>query len=206
MPSHLILDIGNVLCRWDGPALLASVFDDPAEQEQARTALVQHPDWIALDAGTLEAEQAARRAAERSTLAPARFLDLLEALPRSLTAFEDTHAAVIDAQNRGVPVYILSNMHAVSWDHLLETHPVFSGCCGVVVSCEIQLTKPDAAIYRHLTDRFSLQPDACVFVDDMPENIEAARACGWQGEHLAAPEHGAALIQRLAGEILGTAG
>ena len=202
MPSHLILDIGNVLCRWDGPALLASVFDDPADREQARSALVQHPDWVALDAGTLTVTEAAERAATRCEIPASRFIDLLHALPPSLQPFPDIHDAVIDAQQRGVPVYILSNMHAHSWDYLWKTYPVFAGCRGIVVSCDIQLTKPDAAIYQHLTTRFSLEPRECVFVDDMPENIDAARNCGWAGEVLDSPGDGAALIQGLCHNIL----
>ncbi len=202
MPSHLVLDIGNVLCRWDGDALLASVLDAPEARDQARKALLQHPDWIALDAGTLTAAQAAERAATRCDLPAERLLAILEALPASLQAFSDTHDAVIQAQADGVPVYILSNMHATSWEYLYETFPVFAGCRGVVVSCEIHLTKPDPAIYHHLTERFALEPSECVFVDDMPENIEAARACGWHGAWLESPEHGAELIRRLSAGLL----
>lgn len=202
MPSHLVLDIGNVLCRWDGDALLQQVFGDPGEADAAREALVSHADWVSLDAGTLTVQEAAERAAGRCALPAARFVDLLEALPASLTPFEATHEAVITAQAAGVPVYILSNMQAHCWQHLVDHYRVFAGCRGIVVSCDIQLTKPDAAIYRHLTDRFSLAPEDCVFVDDMAENIAAAQACGWQGVQLTSPGEGPTLVRQLSADIL----
>ena len=43
------------------------------------------------------------------------------------------------------------------------------------------MTKPDAAIFAHICENFSLDPTACVFVDDKAENVQAARALGMQG-------------------------
>gem|GEM_PF-305344 len=201
-PKNLVLDIGNVLCRWDGPALLQQVFPDTHERELANQALVQHEDWIKLDAGLLTVDEAAERAAVRSGVQVERLIALLQTLPASLTPFADTHRAVVEVQNAGVPVYILSNMQAHCWSHLAAEHRVFDDCRGVVVSCDVQLTKPDAAIYQALTDRFSLNPEACIFVDDMPENVAAAHACGWQARQLATPSGGPALIKELASLIL----
>ena len=41
--------------------------------------------------------------------------------------------------------------------------------------------KPDAGIFAEAERRFGLEPRATVFIDDRPENIDAARARGWQG-------------------------
>ena len=196
---HLVLDIGNVLCRWDGDSLLARCYPDPADRELARGSLVQHEDWIKLDAGLLNVTQAAENASARSGLSVESLMALLEALPESLEPFEETHTAVMEAQTRGVPVYILSNMHTHCWAHLVKTHRVFDACRGVIVSCEVHLTKPYAAIYSALTDRFDLDPASCLFIDDMAENVAAARACGWQARQLLDPSDGPGLIRTITG-------
>lgn len=50
----------------------------------------------------------------------------------------------------------------------------------VVYSHEVGVSKPDPAIYR-LTERaLDLRPDELVLLDDRPENVEGARACGWR--------------------------
>ena len=41
--------------------------------------------------------------------------------------------------------------------------------------------KPDPAIYRRLFSKFGLSPSTCFFIDDLPANVEGARACGMEG-------------------------
>jgi len=107
------------------------------------------------------------------------------------------------ASDAGVPMYILSNMQAHAWDYLKRTHDCFALCSGVVVSCEVKLIKPDPKIYQHLTTRFSLKPEECIFVDDLQENVEAARACGWQAEQLTDTTKGGELLDQIVQRIVG---
>ncbi|MFR1038190.1 MAG: HAD-IA family hydrolase [Clostridium sp.] len=36
-------------------------------------------------------------------------------------------------------------------------------------------------MYEHLFCRFGLKPEECYFIDDLPMNIEGAKACGMDG-------------------------
>ena len=49
---------------------------------------------------------------------------------------------------------------------------------GIVISGEVGLNKPDAAIYELGAQRVGLPPEECVFVDDLRENCEGAEAVG----------------------------
>jgi putative hydrolase of the HAD superfamily len=51
----------------------------------------------------------------------------------------------------------------------------------LVLSHEVRMRKPCAEIYAHCLEIAGSTPRECLFIDDLPENIEAARACGWQG-------------------------
>jgi epoxide hydrolase-like predicted phosphatase len=53
----------------------------------------------------------------------------------------------------------------------------------LVFSNEVGLNKPDAAIYRHTLEQLGLsdRPEATFFVDDLEENVTAARALGIRG-------------------------
>jgi epoxide hydrolase-like predicted phosphatase len=51
----------------------------------------------------------------------------------------------------------------------------------LVLSSEVGITKPDPKIYHMALDKFKVKPEEAVFVDDIPANIEAARALGLQG-------------------------
>ena len=50
-----------------------------------------------------------------------------------------------------------------------------------VYSAEVGLLKPDPRIYRIVLDQLALPAAACVFVDDRPENVQAAQALGMKG-------------------------
>jgi epoxide hydrolase-like predicted phosphatase len=47
-----------------------------------------------------------------------------------------------------------------------------------VYSAEVKLLKPDRRIYEILLDQLKLPANECLFVDDKPVNIEAAKALG----------------------------
>jgi putative hydrolase of the HAD superfamily len=52
----------------------------------------------------------------------------------------------------------------------------------VVLSHEVGVRKPDPRIYAECRRRAGGPPPAeCLFIDDLPSNVEAARACGWHG-------------------------
>jgi epoxide hydrolase-like predicted phosphatase len=50
-----------------------------------------------------------------------------------------------------------------------------------VYSAEVKLLKPDPRIYQIVLDQLSLPASACVFVDDRPENVQAAQSLGMKG-------------------------
>ncbi len=53
----------------------------------------------------------------------------------------------------------------------------------VVISAEEGIMKPDPAVYRRVLDRLGREAEECVFVDDFPHNVEAARALGFHAIH-----------------------
>ena len=51
----------------------------------------------------------------------------------------------------------------------------------VVISAEVGMRKPEERIFRHAVGLLGLAPGECVFIDDMPANIQAAEALGMRG-------------------------
>ncbi|MCJ0903560.1 HAD-IA family hydrolase [Rhodococcus sp. ARC_M6] len=58
----------------------------------------------------------------------------------------------------------------------------------VVLSGDVEMAKPDAAIYRLAAQRLGLPPEVCVFVDDLAVNVRGAVAVGMVGVHHVDPE------------------
>jgi putative hydrolase of the HAD superfamily len=51
----------------------------------------------------------------------------------------------------------------------------------LVLSHEVGVRKPDPRIYAHCQQLADTPAAECLFVDDLPSNVDGARACGWQG-------------------------
>lgn len=58
----------------------------------------------------------------------------------------------------------------------------------MVISAEVGLMKPDPRIYRLALEELGASPEESVFIDDVPANVEAARAVGMAGIHFTEPE------------------
>jgi len=62
------------------------------------------------------------------------------------------------------------------------------GFDAVVISHHTGTRKPDPAIYLLAAERLGLPCEACVFVDDLPQNLEPARALGMSVIHKTSAE------------------
>jgi putative hydrolase of the HAD superfamily len=81
------------------------------------------------------------------------------------------------ARAAGIRTALLSNSFGLEypredWDRLFDL---------TVISGEVGLRKPDAAIYRMTCERLGVDPRDAVFVDDMSPNVDAADALGMIG-------------------------
>jgi epoxide hydrolase-like predicted phosphatase len=64
----------------------------------------------------------------------------------------------------------------------------------VVISGEVGMRKPEPEIFVHAAATLGLEPDECVFIDDIEANVAAAIACGMTAvHHTDAPTTAAAL-------------
>jgi glucose-1-phosphatase len=51
----------------------------------------------------------------------------------------------------------------------------------LVLSYEIGVRKPSAAFFQHCQKVAEAAPHECLFIDDLPDNVAAARQLGWHG-------------------------
>jgi putative hydrolase of the HAD superfamily len=99
-------------------------------------------------------------------------------LGRMLGGLEEREPAMFDllrrAKDAGLRLALLSNSWGNSydrtgWDDLFDA---------VVISGEVGMRKPEPRIFQHVAELLGVPPERCVMLDDLPWNIEAARAAG----------------------------
>ncbi|MCG9775536.1 HAD family phosphatase, partial [Vibrio diabolicus] len=81
-------------------------------------------------------------------------------------------------KSAGYRVYALTDNVNEIVEHLRATYEFWPLFDGAIISSEVQLLKPQAEIYQALLSTYQLQAKETVFLDDMPYNVEGARAVG----------------------------
>lgn len=174
----VVFDIGNVLITFSGMDFIRKRFGDEKGLQIANS-LFGDRRWSELDRGVMTSEEVLQS-----------FLDADPTVPEEdiIWSFEHIYRTVSrcgyaipwlrDVRKLGYRVLYLSNyskliMHARP--EVLDFLPLMDGG---IFSCDVKLIKPDLAIYRLLIDRFGLDPEECLFIDDQPDNCAAAEQVG----------------------------
>jgi putative hydrolase of the HAD superfamily len=101
---------------------------------------------------------------------------------------------VLALKHHALKIAVLSNMPIEISRYMRQHAPWFGDFDYVCFSAEVHLAKPEAAIFHACLKVVHSRPEECLFIDDRPENVEAARALGMQAEKFVS-------VQELAVEI-----
>jgi 2-haloacid dehalogenase len=180
-PSVVVFDIGEVLVDWNPRYLYDNFFDAP-EQCDYFLSTVCDADWNRrADAG----EDWDDLLQERIALYPQYEGAILAYRERWMDMVRGTVAGSVDVLERlksaAVPVYAITNYNDHTFAMSQEKYPCLTLFDGVVVSGAEKITKPDHQIYHTLYARYDLSPEACIFIDDRQDNIDAALETGMRG-------------------------
>jgi putative hydrolase of the HAD superfamily len=101
-------------------------------------------------------------------------------------------------KSRRLKTVVLSNMPIEISRYMRQYAPWFRDFDYVCFSAEVQLAKPDTAIFQACLKAVHSRPEECLFIDDRAENVEAARALGLQALKFVSVEELAVEVQPFA--------
>jgi 2-haloacid dehalogenase len=158
------------------------------DEMEAILADVLNHEWnLARDRGA-SWQDAMNVAAEENPQWADIFATFTERWPETLGgSHEDTVAILRELDERGVPLYALSNWSAEMFPHAEARFDWLRCFDGVVVSGRVRMVKPEPAIFRHLLETYELQPGDVFFIDDHEPNVLAARELGIYAHHFRDP-------------------
>lgn len=91
-------------------------------------------------------------------------------------------------------LYILTNASDLHVPWVFDRYPRLRFFTDYACSCYLRATKPDRAFYERSLAKFGVRPEACLFIDDRPENCAAAETCGIRSILYTTPEETRALV------------
>lgn len=178
MINTIIFDIGRVLVEWDWKSYLQEMGFSEEKTEKLAKAIFQNETWKETDRGVWSDEEIIQSFVKEAPEYETDIRNIWEDMGRCVYKCEYTDHWIEELKNRGYRVYYLSNYGKTLREKTKEALNFTQNCHGGIFSYEIQKIKPDAAIYKALVEKYSLNPQECVFLDDTLENVTAAEKCG----------------------------
>ena len=180
--TNLIFDMGGVLIRFDPKRILTREdILNQSDRELLLTTVFRSREWAMMDAGVLDE---AGMEAIACTKLPARLHSVAHKLifewNKPLEPITGMADFIGECKRKGYGIYLLSNassMQPAYWPEI----PGNEYFDGVVVSAFEKCVKPQPEIFHILMDRFKLDANECIFIDDIPENVAGAEAVGIKG-------------------------
>ena len=187
--KNIVFDLGAVLINWNPMYVYKNEFDTPEELAYFFNEICTI-DWNEnQDAGYPLHQATKDLIALYPTYAPKikmfydRWEEMLgEAIPGSVDILQKC------VENPELRVLALTNWSAETFPIALQKFDFLQWFEGIVVSGEEKTRKPFLAIYHTLLNRYELNAEETLFIDDNQRNIEAAKSLGITGIHFKSPE------------------
>ena len=177
--KNIVFDFGGVLIDWNPRYLYYPYFGGDEEQAEWFLKNICTYAWnIQMDGGKPFAEGVAELTAQYPEWAEAigiyhtRWGEMIGG------EVEGTAELVRRLKAAGYGVFGLTNWSMETYPMIRDRYEVFSLFDGIVVSGEEYLLKPDKAIYNCLLERYGLQSEESIFLDDNADNVAGAEAVG----------------------------
>ena len=183
MKLSIVFDMGQVLMDFAPPKFIARLGYTGADAEMLLREVFRGWEWVAFDRGDVTGQDVVDSACARL---PERLHEAAHELVfhwwDEMIPMPGMKEVVRELYDKGYDMYVLSNASQ-------DFHRYFDSIPGSeylprerrFVSSDYRLLKPEHEIYELFLKTFGLDAAGCVFIDDNPPNVEAARRLGFQG-------------------------
>ena len=187
--NTIIFDLGAVLIDWNPRHLYRKIFDSEEKMEWF-LANVCTSDWN-------EEQDAGRSFAHAVESLSRVHPDYRNEIHAFWERWEEMLAGPIEGtveifnqlrQSRQYKILALTNWSAETFPIAQKKYEFLTWFDGIVMSGEERTRKPHAEFYKILLNRYSVNAENSLFIDDNLRNIEAARNLGIPSIHFIGPE------------------
>ena len=179
--KNIVFDIGGVLADFRLKEFLAEKGFDAQMIKRIVKASVMNPCWGRYERGEITQEQALEGFIGADPEIGPELSRAFTSLKGMLVSRDYAIPLVKGLKEKGLGAYYLSNYSRKAYEECGESLSFMPYMDGGLVSFRVGMTKPDPAMYRLFLETFHLAAEDCAFVDDTPENVEAACGIGLMG-------------------------
>lgn len=181
--KNIVFDFGGVLINWNPLYLYRNIFDTEEEVNHFLENVCRY-DWnILQDAGRSLAE-ATRVLQDQHPAYREEIAIYYGRWDEMLGGTIEENVKLIRPLKEKYGIYGLTNWSAETIPIAMDRYDFFNDLDGIVVSGVEKVIKPDPRIYQILLERYGIQAEESLFIDDNYVNVKAAQQLGFQTIHL----------------------
>lgn len=179
MITTIVLDIGQVLADFRWKDYLNECGYDEETQQRISKASVLTNVWREQDRSAISDEELIKLCCEQDPSVTAEIKQLFTDITKLVRPYDYSADFVKQLKDNNYKVYLLSNYGKTSFEYAKEHFEFIKLVDGGVISYEVKYIKPEPEIYKALIEKYNINPEDAVFLDDVKENLEAAKAFGF---------------------------
>lgn len=181
MIRNVVFDIGNVLAGFIWEEFYRS-FGYPEEIfEKLADATVRSSFWNEMDRGGLSDEELIEGFIKNDPSIEKEIREVFKNVNGMIQRYDYAVPWIKELKKKGFHVYVISNFAHKAHMDCIKALDFLEEIDGGILSYQVKLIKPAPEIYRLLCSKYDLKAEECVFIDDLPKNVEAAQKEGMQG-------------------------
>lgn len=180
MIKNIIFDIGNVLTDFCWEEYYRKFHFSEEVIRRLAAATVHTQAWHEFDRGEWTDAQVFDAFVANDPGIEQEIREVTRNMHGIVTKREYAIGWIQELTQKGYKVFVLSNFSRKLAGECADALGFLPYTDGGILSYQVQLIKPDPAIYELLMERYDLVPEECVFLDDLERNTIAAQKCGMQ--------------------------
>lgn len=181
--KNIIFDLGNVVINTDYNKIINNFTNNEEEKEFILNDVIKSPYYELGDTGFIEIEDQIDIINDYTNN---KYPELVKDFLLNYIKYKTWNGDILDIlkklKENGYKLYVLSNISDYVYKNFKEIlESLFDG---IVVSYEIHKVKPNEAIYKYLLNKYNLNPEDSLFIDDREVNIKTANILGIKGRQV----------------------
>ena len=186
MIKNIIFDLGNVIINYNQKKIINNFTEKEEEIKYIYDEIFHAPEWTLMDLGDITNDEAIEIINKRNEF---KYEKLTQEFLHEWYKKQPINRDIVEIakilKNNGYNLFVLSNMANQTYEYF-KNDEFFSLCTGIVISAHEHVKKPDEKVYRLLLDRYNLNAEECLFIDDddSGKNYETANKIGIKGRRI----------------------
>ncbi len=175
---NIIFDLGNVLLSFKPEDFLMQYTTDLNRIDGFLSKITRSQTWWQLDQGLITMKKAEaffnqKYSEELDLLIPfyANWMNMLKPIAKNVQFLNEL-------KRKDYKLYVLSNFIKEAYEYVSKQYNFLKVFDGKILSWKEKVVKPDLKIYKKLIEKYQINPQESVFLDDIKGFLKPAESLG----------------------------